>query len=31
LGDCGGEGCDWEVDDEKLVCEYLGVEYLEEI
>ena len=29
--DCSGEGCDWEVDDEKLVCEYLGVEELKEI
>ena len=30
-GDCDGEGCEWEIDDEKLVCEYLGVEQLEEM
>ena len=22
--DCKGEGCDWDVDVEKIVCEYLG-------
>ena len=29
--DCVGEGCEWEIDDEKLVCEYLGVEQLKEM
>lgn len=29
--DCGGEGCEWEIDDERLICEYLGVEQLREI
>ena len=29
--DCKGEGCDWDVDVEKIVCEYLGVEKLKEI
>ncbi len=29
--DCKGEGCDWDVDVEKIVCEYLGVEELKEI
>lgn len=29
--DCSGEGCDWDIDIEKIVCEYLGVEKLKEI
>ncbi len=29
--DCMGEGCEWEIDDERLICEYLGVEQLREI
>ena len=29
--DCNGDGCDWDIDGERLVCEYLGVEQLKEI
>jgi len=29
--DCKGEGCDWDVDVEKIVCDYLGVKKLKEI
>ena len=29
--DCSGEGCNWDFDIEKIVCEYLGVEKLKEI
>ena len=29
--DCKGEGCDWDIDVEKIVCEYLEVEKLKEI
>ena len=29
--DCMGEGCEWEIDDERSICEYLGVEQLREI
>jgi len=29
--DCKDEGCDWDVDVEKIVCDYLGVKKLNEI
>ena len=29
--DCSGEGCNWNFDIEKIVCEYLEVEKLKEI
>jgi len=29
--DCNGDGCDWDFDVEKIVCDYLGVEKLKEI
>ena len=29
--DCSGEGCNWDFDIEKIVCEYLEVEKLKEI
>lgn len=29
--DCLGGGCDWEFDDDKLVCEYLGIKELNEM
>jgi len=29
--DCNGDGCDWDFDVDKIICEYLGVEKLKEI
>jgi len=29
--DCMGDGCNWDFDDDKLICEYLGVDELEEM
>jgi len=29
--DCSGDGCDWDFDIEKIICDYLGVEKLKEI
>jgi len=29
--DCKGDGCHWDFDEEKLVCEYLEVDELEEM
>jgi hypothetical protein len=29
--DCHGEGCDWDLDDEQVLCDYLGIEELKEI
>ena len=29
--DCNGEGCDWDIDHEQILCDYFGVEKLKEI
>jgi len=29
--ECNGEGCDWVIDHEQILCEYLEVEKLKEI
>jgi hypothetical protein len=29
--DCSKDGCSWSFDDDKLICEYLGVDELKEI
>ena len=28
---CNGDGCNWNFNDDKLICEYLGVEVLNQI
>ena len=29
--DCNGDGCDWDIDHEQILCDYFGVEKLKEI
>lgn len=29
--DCNGDGCDWDIDHEQILCDYFGVEELKEM
>ena len=29
--DCHGDGCDWDIDHEQILCDYFGIEELKEM
>ena len=29
--DCRGDGCDWDIDHEQILCDYFGIEELKEM